>query len=251
MSQSVLKQLQIPAARDEDEPDSNNTDSLSEDAQAGDIRPDQVEGRQFGELEDVEGEYEIEDDSPVVSGTNGHGTMAIITADGEAVVADTNIALDEEGLGMTGRQFHRAHVRGGAEYEEEPEEEEDVDASSSSSHAEFPCESENPDRWIEEHLIEGDMFESSEEASEIEDEPETEIRANLVADATHNRSVRRRIAYNREMRAGRLKMSPQRLNRKLRGFEFGGFESFDIEMSISTRTLLSALYMIETHGRQT
>ena len=105
-----LDGVEAAAVRDEDEPDSNNTDSLSEDAQAGDIRPDQVEGRQFGELEDVEGEYEIEDDSPVVSGTNGHGTMAIITADGEAVVADTNIALDEEGLGMTGRQFHRAHV---------------------------------------------------------------------------------------------------------------------------------------------
>ena len=196
-------------------------------------------------LEENEEEVEIEEDSPVVSGTNAHGTLAVLNAEGEAVVADAAIALDE-----TGRQFYRAHVRGGVEYEEEQEEEEDVDASSS-SHAEFPWESEDPDRWIEEHLIEGDIFESSEEASEIEDEPETEIRANLVADATHNRSVRRRIAYNREMRAGRLKMSPQRLNRKLRGFEFGGFESFDIEMSISTRTLLSALYMIETHGRQT
>ena len=148
-------------------------------------------------LEENEEEVEIEEDSPVVSGTNAHGTLAVLNAEGEAVVADAAIALDE-----TGRQFYRAHVRGGVEYEEEQEEEEDVDASSS-SHAEFPWESEDPDRWIEEHLIEGDIFESSEEASEIEDEPEAEVRANLVADATHNRSVRRRIVYNREMRTGR------------------------------------------------
>ena len=159
-----LDGVEAAAVRDEDEPDSNNTDSLSEDAQAGYIRPDQVAGRQLVSWKKLKRRLRLKRIAqlPVDFGTNGHGTLAIINAEGEAIVADTNIALGEEGLGMAGRQFYRAHVRGGVEYEEEQEEEEDVDASS--SHAEFPWESENPDRWIEEHLIESDLFESSEES---------------------------------------------------------------------------------------